>query len=717
LKKLCTPYFLYIKRQRSIMFDLVSKAASSLPQIPFLSSTGDVTGRVCSVLPDVPTLPSMEDVSVAVRRSGERVLDSVDNNVKYGSTLTRGVTYCGAAVSNLPLIGSSIRPFVPQRDRGDGKEQEKEDNDQAQDFNQEDKYYHRDNRESSGEGSIEIEQSAWKFLQNPANSLTAASSFLPTILDQVSFTGLSGSLTKAALKTSISASVMTLNATNNLFKEYTTQYSRVLNCNPALYCREKSAVEATQYFLRFAVANLTKLFLCSPKEVVRALAMYGALQKVLGTPYPPAEPVLNLNTMEGKVEFETLRRVFDFVLATYGPLILDILRMNLTSRSMDDLIIRMTEVSKEDILVSCSTSKFQQPAYAVVLDRKYKRIVVAVRGTANIEDCLTDVHAQVAPFHVGHAHQGMLCSAQFLDRTLRALVTKYCRSHRDYEIVVTGHSLGGAVATILAIIWHKDRIIGMKVRGISYAAASCVTKSLAEDCRGFVTSVVYADDLVSRISFRSFEDLRHILVMMCSKEGKLEGVDSNTISTLIEAYITAERSTAPRWHNHLQAIYNKLTALASKQRSDHPLLFPGGQIRYVIPDEDYDLHPERRPLRDNTRLTPKNMYMLAARNLDNLGEIVCNPAVCLRHFPTVLMDFFRPRDLSNIMAGKKSSYISSSGESPQFVSSRGVSMDTSESEDEKMDIGHNAKLRRKRSRLSPRRQSLTNMFWLRQDSV
>merc|ERR1719320_1874152 len=109
------------------MFGLISKATCSLPQIPFLSRADDVRGTVSSVIPEVPALPTTGDLSGAVRWAGERVLDGVDNHIKYGTTLTRGVTYCGAAASNLPIIGSSIRPFVPQRQSGDDRIEKKVD--------------------------------------------------------------------------------------------------------------------------------------------------------------------------------------------------------------------------------------------------------------------------------------------------------------------------------------------------------------------------------------------------------------------------------------------------------------------------------------------------------------------------------------------------------------------------------------------------------------
>jgi len=444
------------------------------------------------------------------------------------------------------------------------------------------------------------------------------------------------------VKTIMSASALTLNVTGSFFHEFDTLYPRIISSERAVrYCREKSQLEAAQFFLKFSLRNISELLSCPIDELIRSLTMFGALQKILGSPYPPSGSLLNLNSKEELHEFLFLKRIYDFALASYGPFILDILGMNLTSRSVQDLMVRITEVKKEDILICVVTSKFLEPSFAVVLDHKMQNIIVTIRGTGNVEDCFTDIDAESVPFHAGLAHRGMLCCAQFLDRRLRRIVRNLSRKHSEYNIVITGHSLGGGAATLLAIIWHHDRMFGSRVRGVAFAAAACVSKELSRSCTEFVTSVIYADDLVSRLSLGALENIRHILVAMCSEDGKDQCFDADSISSLIEAYITAGKSTANRWRRYLERIYHALTSVAAKHQSPYHSMYPGGSILCAIPDEDYVLHPEKRPFQKSSDLTPSSTHLIKPRKLEDFGEIVCNPAIFLKHSPNNLKGFFR----------------------------------------------------------------------------
>lgn len=66
---------------------------------------------------------------------------------------------------------------------------------------------------------------------------------------------------------------------------------------------------------------------------------------------------------------------------------------------------------------------------------------------------------------------------------------------QGFRLRLVGHSLGGATASLLAIMLHKKshKELGFSpdiVSAIGFATSPCVPKELAESCSDYVTTVV-----------------------------------------------------------------------------------------------------------------------------------------------------------------------------------------------------------------------------------
>eukprot|EP00667_Euglena_gracilis_P007889 EG_transcript_7972 len=98
----------------------------------------------------------------------------------------------------------------------------------------------------------------------------------------------------------------------------------------------------------------------------------------------------------------------------------------------------------------------------------------------------------------GAAHGGMASSAQWLLREVGSCLQVL--HEKGYAVVLTGHSLGGATATILALLL---RSVIPTVRAVCFGAPPVLSHELAEACDGFVSNVVLRDDVVPRASVRN----------------------------------------------------------------------------------------------------------------------------------------------------------------------------------------------------------------------
>lgn len=189
-----------------------------------------------------------------------------------------------------------------------------------------------------------------------------------------------------------------------------------------------------------------------------------------------------------------------------------------------------------------------KPASALFAHDELKIACLSVRGTATINDVVTDIRAMPVPFpqqteddcdssryysstnsdwtpvsaNKGLSLCGMAGAAMNLFRETADSVILLARN--GYKIRIVGHSLGGGVAALLGVLMLKHinknypdffKSVAHKedfLRVYGYGTPSCVDASLADSMRQFVTNVVLHDDVVPRLTPTSIRSLlKHLL--------------------------------------------------------------------------------------------------------------------------------------------------------------------------------------------------------------
>ncbi|XP_042491712.1 uncharacterized protein LOC122071424 isoform X8 [Macadamia integrifolia] len=222
--------------------------------------------------------------------------------------------------------------------------------------------------------------------------------------------------------------------------------------------------------------------------------------------------------------------------------------------------LRYVNLSAETLKQGRVSQVKREAAYFVVVLHHMRTVVIAVRGTETPEDLLTDglcrectlsaedldglingnhvslyVKQTVASSFPHYGHSGIIEAARELymqidgnpgneenspgaTGLLSSLLGAGCECD-GYSVRIVGHSLGGAIGTLLGIRLYR-RYPNLRV--YAYGPLPCVDSVVAEACSEFVTSILYNDEFSSRLSVCSILRLRAAAITALSQDSEAD---------------------------------------------------------------------------------------------------------------------------------------------------------------------------------------------------
>jgi len=313
--------------------------------------------------------------------------------------------------------------------------------------------------------------------------------------------------------------------------------------------------------------------------------------------------------------------------------------------------------NSELIHVSYKNDTRNKP-YGIFLDHEKEWVVIAVRGTLSLEDCITDAICEpVELTEAGKqwgfdgsnrwAHGGFLRAATqirteienakllhkifsgnglYMNGSGKALnmstpLTERSGNFSNYKLIVTGHSLGAGTAVLLAWLLRARY---PSLHCYSYGTpGSVIDETSCLEVSSFVTSVVLGNDLVSRLNFPALCRLRNDVLDAISRARVNKMFVLRAIFKDLEPsdlmYVRGEEPDS----EFKQSVSKFKETINRKLMKSHPiqLSIPGKIVHFV------KVKAEKAWCSNHPRYFPINS------DLNHFREIVVSSSMGADHFP------------------------------------------------------------------------------------
>lgn len=217
-----------------------------------------------------------------------------------------------------------------------------------------------------------------------------------------------------------------------------------------------------------------------------------------------------------------------YSVAIYGKLLTSLLIESkysalFASESDEIIFCKYVKIREIDLLYSQLVSRKYVPCHTVSIDLYQKAIVVSIRGTMSLFDCMTDLKGVYEDYiytdaisgevvATGQVHSGIMQSAINVSIETLPFVISCMEEWPDFSVVLVGHSLGAGTASLLCLLWLSRLEFATKdLKAYVYGPPPVLSSSLNCCLVDVVYSCIYGNDLISRLSLGSIKDLAEMI--------------------------------------------------------------------------------------------------------------------------------------------------------------------------------------------------------------
>ncbi|KDE05852.1 hypothetical protein MVLG_03795 [Microbotryum lychnidis-dioicae p1A1 Lamole] len=381
---------------------------------------------------------------------------------------------------------------------------------------------------------------------------------------------------------------------------------------------------------------------------------------------PMEEPEPKASNFPRQHLVANLQRFMRYSSAAYGQAFLRILGLgksrgldfsfpNTKSHANSHAFAHHVGIPVDDILIDSYTTpgggifdnhRISPIVTYLAVDHEMKAIVLSCRGSLGLSDVLVDLVCSYEQIHVPdgdtmalyQVHAGMWHAATRLQRGLvHKTIKEALEQYPSYGLVLTGHSLGGGVSSLLSLLWSTPSHVFERNRRpvdigrhppihtpfvTSYASGlpagrpihcyvfgpPCVASpDLGRYCQGLVTSTTHNNDVVPTLSLGTLRDLKTMAMNLHEDGG------TGTTREII---------------GRVCGIYQRKITLATSERLYRGL--PGGSEKEI---------PSLHDVSDEARLVALTKAEISAGRGKNRA---LDPAYC---DPTLLQESEEPEDV------------------------------------------------------------------------